>query len=122
VDYFERWGRPPLERLFAEFDGGQVHIHGNGRHLLPAVATVRGLKMITLGDDQGYPLAFDILGDIRRQVGNLPLSCSVEFDAFCRALEAQRLPGGVLYSVQHVPDVPTANRWMERVRDYRATG
>lgn len=65
-------------------------------------------------------LAFEVLGDTRRRVGNLPLSCPVEFDAFCHALEAPRLPGGVLYPAQHVPDVSTANCWMERVRNYRA--
>ena len=32
VAYFERWGREPAERILAAFDGGVIHIHGNGRH------------------------------------------------------------------------------------------
>lgn len=121
VDDFEQWGRAPVERMFAGFDGGIIHIHGNGRHLLRAASTLRGLKMIYLGDDHGYPLAFDVLGDIRRQVGNMPVSCLVKFAPFCRALEQHRLVGGVIYYVEDTPDVDTANRWMDRVRDYRAT-
>ena len=45
VAYFESWGREPVRDL-AHFDGGVIHIHGNGRHLLAAVSTIRGLKAI----------------------------------------------------------------------------
>ena len=39
VAYFERWGREPAERIMNHFDGGVIHIHANGRHLLEAAAT-----------------------------------------------------------------------------------
>jgi len=120
VRYFEEWGRPVLERIFAEFDGGVVHIHGNGRHILKAVATVKGLKAIALGDDRGYPLAIDVLPDLRREAADLPLTVSVPFDVFQRLLRERRLLGGVLYNVHSVPDVAAANRCMELVRAYRA--
>ncbi len=118
VDYFEKWGRGPVERIFAEFDGGVIHIHGNGRHLLEAASTMKGLKAIYLGDDNGYPLAFDILPEIRQKVGDMPLVCSVDYPRFQAALEKHHLIGGVLYGVTNVPDADTANRTMDRVRGY----
>src|SRR5208282_4313341 len=54
VEYFESWGREPAERVLAAFDGGVLHIHGNGRHLLEAVSSLRGLKAILLGDDKDF--------------------------------------------------------------------
>ena len=119
VDCFEEWGRAPIDRMFAEFDGGIVHIHGNGRHLLPAVASLNGLKAIMLADDRGYPRSFDILSEVRRHVGNMPLTCPVAFRDFDRALKERTLIGGVLYDVTHVPDGDTANRCMDAVRKYR---
>lgn len=120
VDYFEQWGRGPVERIIADFDGGVVHIHGNGRHLLEAVSTVRGLKAVFLADDLHFPSAFSILGKLRRRLGNMPVVVNVEFPEFVAALDAHQLEGGVLYKVQHVPDVETANRTMDRVREYVA--
>ncbi|HEY3396713.1 MAG TPA: hypothetical protein VGM19_03540 [Armatimonadota bacterium] len=120
VDYFEQWGRPVLEQAFAEFDGGGVHIHGNGRHLLEAVASVRDLKGLWLGDDRGFPPAFEVVGEIRRRVGNLPLNLDVDYAPFVAALRAQRLTGGVIYRVRGVPDAEIAARTMDLVRAYRA--
>jgi hypothetical protein len=120
VDYFERWGREPVERILGQFDGGVLHIHGNGRHLLEAVSTIKGLKAIFLGDDRGFPLAFDILDELQARTGEVPLVVQVDFDRFVEKLGARRLPGGVFYKVSGVPDAATANRCMEKVRGYRA--
>ena len=108
-----------MERIFAEFDGGVTHIHGNGRHLLEAVSTVKGLKAIYLGDDKGYPPAFDILPEIRKRVGEMPLVVGVGYPDFLAALHAHRLSGGVFYRVSDVPDLDAANRCMEQVRAYQ---
>jgi len=120
VDYFDEWGRDVLERVFAEFDGGVTHIHGNGRHLLKAVSGVEGLKAILLGDDRGFEPGFDILAETRSKVGDMPLACTAPFDGFKTKIEAGTLPGGVLYLVSNVPDVDTANRLAEKTRAYRA--
>jgi len=121
VDYFEEWGREPAERMFAAFDGGVIHIHGNGRHLLEAASTLKGLKAILLGDDTGFPPAYEILDQVRGQVGDVPLIVfGVEYGEFCQALTEHRLVGGVLYHVKDVPDVDAANGCMDRVREYRA--
>ncbi len=120
VEYFEKWGREPVERIFARFDGGVLHVHGNGRHLLEAVSTIRGLKAVFLGDDKGYPPAFEVLASLRSRAGDLPLVVQIGFDRFVGALRQGRLPGGVLYHVQSAPGAATVNRLMEEVRAYRA--
>ena len=95
VDYFEQWGRAPLERILSEFDGACLHIHGNGRHLLKAVAGVKGVKSIWLGDDKGYPLAFDVLHEIKEVVGDVPLAVALPYQRFHESLRRNFLPGGV---------------------------
>jgi len=119
VDDFERWGREPAERILGRFDGGVVHIHGNGRHLLEAAATLRGLRAMYLGDDRGFPRAFDVLPELRRRVGDLPLVVACGYAEFVAALRARALTGGVLYQVAGVPDADGANRTMDQVRAYR---
>jgi hypothetical protein len=116
---FERWGRANLERIFARFDGGVLHLHANGRHLLEAVTSVRGLKAICLLDDRGFPSAFEFLPAARQRAGNLPLIVGVEYSRFREALAQRALTGGTLYRVSGVPDAATANRCMEEVRSYR---
>jgi hypothetical protein len=119
VAYFEQWGREPVERILGQFDGGVVHIHGNGRHLLEAVSTIQGLQAMLLGDDRGFPPAFEILAELRARTGDLPLVVHAEYPRFMEKLQARQLPGGILYKVSGVPDVAAANRAMEKVRAYR---
>jgi len=119
VDYFEKWGREPIERIFRHFDGGVLHIHGNGRHLLPAVSSLKGLKAIFLGDDRGFPLTFDILDELKTQIGNMPLIVEVDFEKFTNRLDQYKLPGGVFYHVKRIPSIDTANHYMEKVHSYR---
>ncbi|OHB75917.1 MAG: hypothetical protein A2W31_15675 [Planctomycetes bacterium RBG_16_64_10] len=119
VAVFEQWGRAPVERILAEYDGGVVHIHGNGRHLLEAVATIKGLRAVLLADDVGFPRAFDILPAVRRRVGDLPLVVFCRWEEITAALDHGGLTGGVLYRVQGVPDPDTANRLMDRIRACR---
>lgn len=120
VGCFEEWGREPAERILAHYDGGVLHIHANGRHLLEAVRTLRGLKAIYLGDDRGYPSAFEVLPELRARTGDVPLVVQAEWGRFIEALDARRLCGGVFYRVTGAPDIAAANRLMEKVRAYRA--
>lgn len=119
VAYFERWGREPAERILTTFDGGVLYIHGNGRHLLQAAATLRRLKAVLLLDDKGFPLAFDVQGKLKALVGNVPLAVSVDYPRFFERLQRHDLPGGVMYQVQNVPGIAAANRCMELLRAYR---
>jgi hypothetical protein len=43
----------------------------------------------------------------------------VQFPDFVEAFHRHELTGSALYSVRNVPDSDTANRWMDKVRDYR---
>ena len=119
VAYFEKWGREPVERIFDAFDGGVIHIHGNGRHLLKAASSIRGLKAILLLDDLGFPKAFDVLRDLQSQTGDMPLAVFVDYENFVERLRRHDLPGGVIYQVKIVPNAATANNLMEEVRGYR---
>jgi hypothetical protein len=119
VAYFERWGREPAERILGAFDGGVLHIHGNGRHLLHAASTIRGLKALLLLDDRGFPKAFDVLKELKARVGDVPAALFVDYRQFAEHLQRHDLPGGVMYQVKDVPDIGTANRCMEKVRAYR---
>ena len=101
------------------YDGGVLHIHGNGRHLLEAVCSLRGLKAIHMGDDKGFPRAIDVLDELKRKAGAVPLGVSVGFEDFADRLGRHALAGGVLYSVSGAPDINAANRCMETVRAYR---
>jgi len=122
VACFETWGREPVERIFGRFDGGVLHIHGNGRHLLEAVSTLKGLKAIYLGDDRGFPRACDVLASLQSRVGDVPLVVSIDSPSFAERLDKHELCGGVLYQVRGVPDAGEANRMMDKVREYRANG
>jgi hypothetical protein len=119
VRCFEEWGREPAQRVFDHFDGGVLHLHANGRHLLEAVNTLRGLKAIHLGDDRGFPAAIEVVPEMRRRSGDLPLLLFVEYPVFEEKLRKHELPGGVFYKVTGCPDADTANRMMESVRGYR---
>jgi hypothetical protein len=119
VAYFEQWGREPAERILRAFDGGVVHIHGNGRHLLRAAATLAGLRAMLLLDDRGYPAAFDVLEDLKSRVGDVPVALKCPYVKFAERLRRHDLPCGVMYQVAGVPDVATANRTMEAVRAYQ---
>jgi hypothetical protein len=121
VAYFEEWGREPAERILGTFDGGVIHIHGNGRHLLPAASSIRGLKAILLLDDTGFPAAFDVIAELKRRMGDMPTAVHAEYEPFVERLERHALPGGVLYKVNDVPDIDAANRLMEKVRAYRVS-
>lgn len=119
VGYFEQWGREPASRILRSFDGGVLHIHGNGRHLIEAVSSLPGLKAILLNDDRGYPSAFSILPQLKPRTGGVPVVVHAGFEEFREALERHALTGGVLYKVKEAPDVDSANRLMDAVREYR---
>ncbi len=118
VDYVERWGREPVERILRHFDGGVFHLHGNGWHLLEPVCSLPGVKAVFLGDDKPFPAAFDIRHELRARAGDVPLALKAEYEPFRAALAARSLPGGMLYVVSGAPGAVAANRLMDRVRAY----
>lgn len=118
IDYFEEWGRANIERMFASYDGGVVHLHANGRHLLEAVSTLPGLKAILMLDDVGYERACDCVTQFRKRAGNVPLSVYMPYADFADRLDRHDLSGGIMYQVTGTPNANAANRLMEDVRKY----
>ena len=116
--YFEKWGAGPLQRALDRYDGGVVHLHGNGRHLLEVVSRVPGVIAMKVGDDGDVPPALDVLAELKARTGHKPLIVLTTFDEFAEALTERRLVGGVLYHVAAVSDIAAANRTMEQVRSY----
>lgn len=119
VDDYEQWGKENVERIFSQFDGGVLHLHSNGRHLLKAVSQLRGLKAIYLLDEKDNPLAFEVLPTLKEQSGDVPLVVGVDSYKFEDHLKRNTLPGGVLYVVKFDGNVDEVNRLMEKVRKYR---
>jgi len=119
VEDYEQWGEENVQRMFSHFDGGVLHIHSNGRHLLKAVSRLKGLKAILLLDEKDNPPAFEVLTEIKKQTGDVPLVVCVNEDDFERHLNRNTLPGGVFYVVKSTKSVDEVNRIMEGVRKYR---
>jgi len=119
VEDYEQWGERNIQRMFDHFDGGVLHIHSNGRHLLNAVSRLKGLKAILMLDEKDNPPAFDVLTEMKNSVGEVPLVVAVDEDKFEYHLNRNSLPGGVFYWVKSSKSVDEVNRIMERVRNYR---
>ncbi len=119
VEDYEQWGEENVQRMFNHFDGGVLHIHSNGRHLLNAVSRLKGLKAILMLDEKDNPPAFEVLPALKKEVGDVPLVVSVKEDVFEQHLNQNTLPGGVFYWVKSTKSVDEVNRIMERVRKYR---
>ncbi len=49
----------------------------------------------------------------------MPLSIMADYNEFTESLERHELVGGFFYNASAVPDIGSANRWMEKVRAYR---
>ena len=120
IDDFEKWGREPAERFIAQFDGALVHLHANGWHLLESVCTIPGVKAILMVNEKDHTPALEQIKALRKRAGDMPLSVMVECGEFTQSLERHELAGGVFYYVSGAPDIDSANRWMEKVRRYRA--
>lgn len=118
VDTFEEWGRSPAEDMFSRYDGGIVHLHSNGHHLIKAVSTLKGLKCIALLDEPFNPPVYLKLLELDKLRTNIPLHVSMPFAVFVERLKKRSLPGNVFYEVLDVPDIYTANKTMEEVRKY----
>lgn len=117
---YAEYGLSYQQQLIDHFGGGNFHIHGNGRHLLPEVAKLTGLAAVYMGNDGSEVTAFDGVADLKRQAGSLILVIPCGKDDFSAGLRDKTLPGGVYYSVGGLESIDEANRLMELVRAYRA--
>jgi len=116
---YRELGEPFLQRLVDHFGGGMLHVHHNGRHLLPALQRLRGLMGIKLADDWSPERAFLRLDEMRRLAGDVPLMVSCGYNEFLAALEAKRLLGNFMYHVSGAPDHDAAQRLVDRAKQYQ---
>ena len=118
-DFYYKWGEPHISRLLNHFGGGILHVHSNGRHLLPHVAKLKHLIGIYLIDENWNVRAYDELEKLQSDAGDVPLIVDCKKQEFEHDLDSGRLPGNVLYQVQEVESVEAANHLMDKVRAYR---
>ena len=119
IDYFEEWGRKPIERIYKHYGGGVLHIHANGRHLIERVCTLEGLKAILMVDEKDYKPSFQMLDELKSWTKDVPMSVYANYEDFVRKLDDHTLPGNTFYYILGADDVDTVNRCMEKVRKYR---
>ena len=113
---YEEFGRPYHQQLIDYFDGGDFHLHGNGRHLLPELAKLSGFVHIGIGDDGAGVRAFDDRENIRKKAGDALIAMSCGKDEFVKAMRERSLvPAKYVTGCESVEE---ANRLMEQVRNY----
>lgn len=118
-DMYAEFGLPYQQQLIDHFGGGNFHIHGNGRHLLPQLAKVKGCVVAAIGDDGSDTPAMDELEKIKCQAGPITPVVACPTFRFVKQLRDKSLTGGVYYMVGPVESIEEANRLMDSVRDYR---
>jgi hypothetical protein len=119
IDDFEKWGREPVERMISRYDGGTLHLHANGWHLLEAGCSIKGVKAILLVNEKDHAPAIERIHELRKRAGTMPLSIHVEYGTFAQMLDSHTLPCGIFYYVSGAPGFDAANACMEKVRAYR---
>ncbi|MGI5899166.1 MAG: hypothetical protein ACOX8S_04490 [Christensenellales bacterium] len=119
--FFEQWGRENVQMMFDRFDGGVLHLHSNGHHLLESVRSLRGLKAIMLLEESTAPPPWQKVGELNEKAQGVPLVVSIPFDSFIQGMDKRSLPGGVLYHVIGAKSAKQANEAMRQALEYRAS-
>ncbi len=115
---FEEWGLDVVKTLFNHFNGGVIHLHTNGHHLINSISKIRGLKCIVFLDENFAEPCYKKLDELSRLCGRIPMVISIPFEEFVNKLESKELPKNILYDVLKVPDIKTANEIMKKVQSY----
>jgi hypothetical protein len=120
---YKEMGMPYQQRLLDLFGGGHMHMHGTHLYeLLPAVAELRGLISIELGDDALSPgdlPPIENLAFIQDELtGEIPLYVHCTRNQFLESLQKRTLQGGIHYCVRGLDSVEEANSIVARTRDY----
>jgi len=118
-DMFEEWGRKPIQKVFDFFDGGIVHLHSNGHHLLENIISLNRLKCIVFYDEDFGTPTYMKLNSLSSKSGGIPMVIPIPYEVFVDKLVKKELPTNILYDVKGAPDVKTSNEVMDEVKNYR---
>jgi len=118
-DMFNVWGRETIQKMFDNFDGGIVHIHSNGHHLIENVAGLKKLKCIALLDEDFNRPVYEKLEQLDTKRGRIPYHISIPYEVFADRLIRKELPSNIFYNVLGVPDKACANKLMAEVKKYK---
>jgi hypothetical protein len=118
IETFKRWGKKTIEEIFSKYDGGTVHIHGNGHHLIEEVSNIEGIKCIHFIDEEFNTPAYKKLYEISEKRSNVPIIISIPYIDFYIMLNEKTLENNILYDVQNVPNIKIANSLMHEVKQY----
>ena len=116
-DVYERWGLEQHRRLVGHYGGGILHLHGDGRPLCELVSRNEGLSYCYMGDDAGFPKAFEIVEELKARMMPIPIAVDIPKEVFLRRLQDRSLPGGVLYRLS-ADSLEESNEIMMRVFEY----
>lgn len=118
-EVYESVGLEQHRTIVGHYGGGRLHLHGNGRHLCRLVSSIEGLTECYMGDDVGYPPAYEIVEQLRDDMYPVPIRLWMPKEVFVSRLQKGSLPGGVAYAVSSAESAVEANDLMLRVFDYQ---
>ena len=121
VDVYRRMGHEYQAELIRRCGWASYHIHGDGRHLIPEVASLPSVVRMSIQDDMHelLPRAFELRRQLRETIGEVPLYLSCSREELLAGMRDRSLPGGAMYSTT-AGSVAEANEIMKQVRDYEA--
>jgi len=118
ADIYEQYGLEQHRRIVAHYGGARLHIHGNGRRLCELVARIKGLNYCLMGDDVGFPPAWTVVGELKRQMHPVPIGVAIPRAMFLKGLKEKTLPGRVMYLLS-AESLSEENKIMEQVFVYK---
>jgi hypothetical protein len=96
-------------------------MHSSHLHLLQEISKIENIIGIGILDDPKSVKCFDIIKDIHKITGGIPLQINCSKNQFLDALKMKELPGNVMYWIDSgINDITEANKIMDQVCEYKA--
>ena len=119
TEIYRKYGLEQHQRLVNHYGGARLHLHGDGRRLGELVSQIEGLTVCEMGDDAGYPDAWEIVEELKERMSPVPISIKIPKEQFLKRLHNRTLPGDVLYNLS-ADSLQEANDIMLKVFEYCA--
>lgn len=100
AEQFRTFGLPYYQRLIDHFGSGWYHLHTLGSHLVPELASLRGLICLEVSDDPNTDIrGLDLLPVIRRAMPHVAVKVAIRTHEFIEGLDSGTLLGNVIYNI-----------------------